>query len=962
MTEIQFGCGDYLPGAYDGRVQPPPPGPGVNEPGGGNTSIDGDFEPGTPIDPDGGGDPGVPPTPGPPTITPGDGGGGAGGGAPAPGVPGSPILAGGGGGAGPFTPPGGVAQGTNFGGFGGGAGPFDDPTGTANGGLFGGGLGGGNSADPFDPPDGVAGGVAVATGGATPFDEPGGTAGGVLVDPGSGGATPIDPPGGVAGGGLLDSGSNGANPFDAPDGTAGGVIFDPGGGFTPPDAAGGLGGFDIDGPAPPGNLGGFQTGIDTGTNTGGGGANPFDGPDNTAGAGLLDSGEDGAGNSTGVKLDGDFLSDSPTVTQEFVGRISNNQQFSILDSDISVRGGRTFSNRFVVNNSGNKQIFADKIHEGLDYILRYNNKFASWSANAVHSLRPQDIIKSFNPRLVKALRAIRKIDGSSFTDQELISLIMSRVLRGEESDLDVSRITQLALKTAGRGSRRIIPSSSQATNEAVALQLINKNKYPLDTTTVDPLLTNKSLVDNYKTFATDLGKYLPIVASGVEYKYYINDDDTFIDRTTLGIEDGDFFLCRKEGGFTRLPIESEKDHAFIIDEPTRQNALKLMGGDPARILSVSANVSSNIEFDYSLSSPRLNAYILKIDPSTAVTTSKSSFVKETSVRYELMDSSSNAGIREINNYIRYKSNYQLFTLADDDVLLDYIESTSELTMTQQDIVFDSAKTNKNTPILVRQIPWYIVIMPTNRTELLTFGNKSRVVNFSSDDIVTREIDMIPAIDPTITEKKYQNYVGTPNAFSEDIRDVHGKYNTQAVIKVFNPKDSIFSQNYVRKDENLNTVYSSATESKPRRRKTTFRIMKEILDEFNNNYVIDDEGSEIGVNSFDVVSRLSMTEFNQFMTLENAQVILGRLKEGVFNGIRIYPAVARSGAQAGKKTRLVQRRARATADRFPSIRQKNNGEYIQPPGPEPRSSTFSVQPLDDFIAKCTESRGIEPFEP
>ena len=93
-------------------------------------------------------------------------------------------------------------------------------------------------------------------------------------------------------------------------------------------------------------------------------------------------------------------------------------------------------------------------------------------------------------------------------------------------------------------------------------------------------------------------------------------------------------------------------------------------------------------------------------------------------------------------------------------------------------------------------------------------------------------------------------------------------------------------------------------------------MKEILDEFNNNYVIDDEGNEIGVNSFDVVSRLSMTEFNQFMTLENAQVILGRLKEGVFNGIRIYPAVARSGAQAGKKTRLVQRRARATTDRFP----------------------------------------------
>lgn len=930
-TSPQFGCGDFLPGSFDGgnpSGTPDPPGPGTNEPGVSVTAIGGGFEPGDPVVPDDSG--GGPPVPGPPTPvrpSPPDTGGGGGGGGAAPrpdpgGTAGGVIFD-------PITDPGGPNAAGGFGGF-----DFDGPDLPGN--LGGSQTGIDTGGDIFTPPD-AAGGL-----GAFDFDGP-------------------DPPGNLGG-------SQTGIDF-------GGDIF------TPPDAAGGFGGFDFDGPDLPGNLGGFQTGIDTGL---GGPNTQIDAPGGTAGGGLVDPGDvtdvtaipgtnpggiapggglfdPGSGSNTdATPINQAFKSEENSINlNDFNNRIASDQTFNLLDEDIALRGGRNFSkNKFVTNSFGRLDIFQRKIADPLLYILKNNNKFQDWSANAIYALTTRNILFSLNSDFLNILRSIKKIDGSLFTDEEVAQIVLTKVLEGNVSDLVVSEYADLAKKT-NSSKKTIIPSSDQDVNTAAAIRLVDLNKIPLDPNANHILSSNRYLIETYKTFATDLAKHLKITVDGVDYKYYISDDDTFIDRSTLQIEDGDYFICRAGGVEHRLPVDSEKDHGFIIDETTRQRALKLLGGTPIRTLAVSASISDNVEFDNSLSAPRLNAYILKLDTSSINTTTVRNYVKETNVSYTLLDSSSTEGIREINKYIRYKSNYEEFTLADDDLIFDYIEQTSSISLRQQDVVIDAAKTNKLVPLLVRQVPWYIVVMPTNRTDLLTFGSKSRIVNISDDNIITRELDTVPAINPALRESKYQSYIETPFGYDNDVTDIRGDFGTQVRYKQFNPNNNFYDNKYVRV-ENNEVVESSAKDSVVVRKKTGFRLMKEILEELKNNYVIDDEGSTKGVNAFDLVSRLSLTEFNKLSALENLETIVQRVKEGVFSDIKIFPSLARAGLQAARKTRLVQRRAGAAEDNFPSVKAKNDGEYVVPPTTEARSSTFSVQPLDDLVAKCTRSRGPEPL--
>ena len=995
----RFGCGEYIPGDHDKPVDPPPPDPGEDEPGPGDPYDPPDYED-DPVDDfgdgDGGGGPPVP-DPARPRPVPDDSGGGGGGGG-APGVPGQPVVRPGGVTAGPRTPPAGTpgqpAPAPGAGGSGGG----------------GGGAGAPGAPEPIcelyycdndtlrsvllpiseilalspdipgsartcdDIPDAFTGidevaysktrlncGTQGAGGGAVGFDfdatnTAGGQVFGVNVD-----STTFDPPTGVADGGLYAG-------------------EDVGPGFSD---AGGLGGFDIDGPDPPGNLGGFQTGIDFGgTNDIGvtaingdgffnGGASDFDFGDGTGndpnapdasilptdfGDGVvIDDGGSTGGGFDATSIGGDLQGAGIVDLNEYNNRIADDEDARLTDPDLALRGGKRFSRRLVPNDYGRTDIFRDIIAEGLLYILKNNNNFRDWSSNALYSLDTILLLLSLRPEVLKTCRQIRHVSGRVLSDDEISRIFLNRIMEGRLESIDLSYLQRLSEKTRNLPIKQYIKSTSKGVNQIAAVQLIDKNKYPLDDSLFDDDTEAKSTIQNYKTFATDLAKYLPITVGEETYKYYINDSDQFIDRTTLTISDGDYFLCRKGGVETRLPIISEKDHAFIIDESTRQRAIDLLDGNPNRTIQVSGSVSGGVEFDYSLSAPRKNAYVLKIIPSGIVDTTPKGYLKKTRAPYEYMDDSTLAGRRAINNYIRYKSNYLTINLDDEDLIFDYIENGSNLFLEQTDIIFESAKTNKQVPILVRQIPWYVVLVPTNRKDKLLFGTKSRVASISDEEIITRSLTLMPRVDPESQKERSKLQIKRVNAAKNNLNNVKGEYDSQAVVYEFDPDIDFYSTTY----ETSSGQRVSASNYTPQRRKTTFRLIKEILEEFKSNYVLDREGSVDGVNLFDLFSRLNMTEFNKFSILENGRDIIERIKVGMLSDIHVFPSLKYTGRQAARKTRLVQRRATATEDRFPSIKSLNNARgFVRPPTEVAESSTITIEPLEDLVAECTASRAEE----
>ena len=87
-------------------------------------------------------------------------------------------------------------------------------------------------------------------------------------------------------------------------------------------------------------------------------------------------------------------------------------------------------------------------------------------------------------------------------------------------------------------------------NEVAALALIDRNKFSLAASSLEGKEAN--LFKNWKILASDVDKFIPVNVDGTLRRYYINDNDTFVNRSTLSIKDGDYFDMSVRGGLKRL--------------------------------------------------------------------------------------------------------------------------------------------------------------------------------------------------------------------------------------------------------------------------------------------------------------------------------------------------------------------------------------------------------------------------
>jgi len=593
---------------------------------------------------------------------------------------------------------------------------------------------------------------------------------------------------------------------------------------------------------------------------------------------------------------------------------------------------------FVENPNKRDLIFGERIHKSIEYILDRNNSFRDWDSTKIYNITSTNLMDSLKPEFVSNLQKITNIDGTKMSRSEIYSLVSSKLLDGTISEFDYGQYVGLKINTQKNETITIKPSTNPEVNELAALSLLDQNLVSIDPSVHTEY--DSQILKNWKVLSTDVSKYLEIKVGSELKKYYIEDNDSLLSRTTLAIQDGEYITITKDGKKTRLYCKSEKDHAYLVPEKIRQMAIKLLGGTGKRTLSVSSNTSNPIEFNYSLSSPRQNVYVMKLVLSSIDTTyslAGSNLLKSTAVKYELMDSSSTQGIRDINSYIQYKANYRPYFLSQDDLIFDYIESTSSLSISQEDILFDAPKTNKLQPILLRQIPPTIFVIPTNRTEYDPNGGKSKIISLVPNGATVREITTGPSPDPFISDPKNNQFISYSKPYSDGVPDVYGELDTQTRTSLFTPDSTIYTTACVSAG-----VEGAAEDFPFVRKKTTYRLIKEIIEELNDNYVLDREGLGLAITTFDVISRLGMTEFNKFTALENSKLIFPLVRDGLFNDVHVFPPVKDTGLHRDLNTRIVQRRAGASADKFLPIKAMSDGLFIDPPTTTPYSSTFTSE--------------------
>ena len=532
-------------------------------------------------------------------------------------------------------------------------------------------------------------------------------------------------------------------------------------------------------------------------------------------------------------------------------------------------------------------------------------------------------------------------DRTPINISQIFNLIGSRILDGTINTVTKGTLKLLAKGNVNEDPLVITRSRSDIVNETVALNLIEKNYWPLEPSSSTGVA--RETLKNQKTFSSDIDRYIGVTVDGIERRYYVNDDDTFVDRSTLSLNDGEYFDITLDGEMTRLYAKSEKDHAFIVPEKTRQIAINILGGTRHRTLTVSGD-ASGAELDYSLSAPRENLYFLSCVLSSVTTApdqNNSLHIKNTTARYEY---TSLENIEQINEYIKYKNNHQTFILDDDDRILDYVEKYEKIFLTQDDIIVDSPKENKTNPILTRQLPWYILLYPTNKPENNPFNGKSQITNITPSSnttpaSITRQLRTSTSINPKF--RNNTNQFVSIELVGRGAEDVYLNKTNQAKINKINLNNSVLQSGYVTSEGEEVAAASYVS----RRGKTGYRLLSEIIKDLDENYLLGLNGIGKSLTQFDVLSRLNLKQFSLLSRLENYSVLKQSVFNGLINQVKITPGTKNADSNiALHKTQLIRRKSTApTQDKYPEIKATNFNRAITPPTTEDTATFTPFQP-------------------
>ena len=584
-----------------------------------------------------------------------------------------------------------------------------------------------------------------------------------------------------------------------------------------------------------------------------------------------------------------------------------------LDPDAAIYTSEPLEfDKSITYNTQLTNIFSNYVHEAVQYFLEKNNTSDDWRSYYISDLTIENIEKSLRPSVVETFTKIKDPLGNLIGKNYFLNIILGKLIDGTIESFDYNYFKELS-EAKVTPVVKPVKGPDRVLNSLQAFAYLENNLIPLDpnkstgrTSKIAPLI---------KTFATDLEKSIPVIINGVETKYFINDNDIVVGRGNLKISDGDYIIVGIGATQKRIYLNTEKDHAYMIRDIDREIALDLLDGDPSITLTASTLYSSSVEYSYPTTFERDNVYFCKLVTESVQTESVSEFIDTTVAKYEVCSVKTEQQIEEINEYIKFKINHYMFPINPEDLFLDHALSAGHVFLRQQDIRFDghARKTNKNIPILVRQVPWYILLYPTDKTQHNPFDVKSTLEIIERDTVVERSINYEMSIDTMDYDKNLSiaKFINVGTAYPEE--NIFAQVDLDSRKVSFNPNSEFFSSGY-RSGQKITT-----------REKTPLRKLKEIITELNNNYVLDR-----GLTTFDIFSRLKFTDFNKLIKEDNSKLLFDKIKRGLINDIQVYEVTKYSGAAYINKTALVKRRATATTDTYTQVRGLNTGEFIQPP--------------------------------
>ena len=242
-------------------------------------------------------------------------------------------------------------------------------------------------------------------------------------------------------------------------------------------------------------------------------------------------------------------------------------------------------------------IFADYIPKSVSYMLKYSNSNIEWNEKYITGLSKANIIKSINGNLLQAFKSFVDIDGQAISMDFFLGVIKKHLIRGTIDKFNPSYYITLAKKHSTYAKLNLKTSDTQELNRRAALGILSKYANPLDPNKYSTL-QSKLEVNRNKILLTDIEASV-IVETIAEDTYTVPLEDpglsvapvSALDEYVPVGEGGGYYLVVETMDGEQLPLtlNTAVSSAYYVSPEDRKLALALLGEDSTLSLSVSSS-------------------------------------------------------------------------------------------------------------------------------------------------------------------------------------------------------------------------------------------------------------------------------------------------------------------------------------------------------------------------------------
>ena len=379
----------------------------------------------------------------------------------------------------------------------------------------------------------------------------------------------------------------------------------------------------------------------------------------------------------------------------------------------------------------NSRLFSRIFDYRIELIRQYylsNEDEDDYSQFLFSDLTLTNISRSLTKEARRKINSLKSIDGSPLAPR-ILAKIRDLIITDTVRDFELSELDLFKTETTNPEPVRTA-SSSLKTNKKV-LDVFNSS-YSLHVPDYEG--STKERIRHWKTIASDLRKQIAILETeGTIETTRVSDEDlvdvVLSDGTMSAIPITDFDtypILQSNGVLTEYPLDTQAHRSKVLNFEDLTRLFKDLNETYSIKLEVSSGAPARIEEQANLEDERSEKYILKLEPDTFVDLDRTNpLIRLTECQYSLMTDD-----EEIEEWIATKPYpFYNFYMNHEDTFLDHLERRGRLKAVYKDLSLDAFAYADEYPVTPRRIPWYIVIIPTDRNALMSSTGKSRLIDY-----------------------------------------------------------------------------------------------------------------------------------------------------------------------------------------------------------------------------------------